>query len=115
VVPHRKSAMSTPINDKPPSASWLSCRTLGVASGSLLAILSLAFVFSYNLNPAGPGNQRYVEITRIIGKTAFTGDLLASGLAVVGWFVDRKKVLAILVAVSGVLAAGAIGMYVYNI
>jgi hypothetical protein len=107
--------MSIPINDKPSSVSWLSSRTLGVASGSLLAILSLAFVFSYSLIPAGPGNQRYVEVTSIIGKTAFAGDLLATGLAVVGWFVDRKKVLAVLVAVSGILAAGAIGMYVYNI
>ena len=106
--------MSIPINDKPSSVSWLSCRTLGVASGSLLAILSLAFVFSYNLIPAGPENQRYIEITRIIGKIAFAGDLLASGLAFVGWFVDRKKVLDILVAVSGVLAAGVIGMFVYN-
>jgi hypothetical protein len=107
--------MPVPRNDKPSLVRWLSGRALGVASGSLLAVLSLAFVFSYNLIPAGPENQRYVEITRLIGKIAFASDLLASCLAFIGCFVDRKKVLAALVTVSGVLAAGVIGMFVYNI
>lgn len=107
--------MSIPIGEKPSSVRWLSCRALGVVSGSLLAVLSLAFIFSYNLIPAGPEHQHYVEITRSIGRIAVISDLLASCLAFIGCFVDRKKVLALLVLVSGVLAAGTIGMFVYNI
>jgi hypothetical protein len=84
-------------------------------SGILLVVLSLTFVLSYNLIPAGPEGRRYVEATRFIGKIAFMGDLSASCLAIIGWFVDRRKVLAVLVIVSGICAAGVIGMFVCNI
>lgn len=106
--------MSTPISDNS-LPSRFSGRALGIASGILLVVLSLAFVLSYNMIPTGPEGRRYIDLTKLIGKIAFTGDLSASCLAIVGCFVDRRKVLAVLVIVSGVCAAGVIGMFVYNI
>ena len=111
------SSMSMPIrtDERPPAGSWLACRALGVTAGGLLVILSLAFVVSYKLIPNDPGNLHLINVCRTIGKVAIAGGLFSSGIAIGGLFFDRRKALALLVVIGGLVVAGVIGTFVYNI